>query len=497
MQTQPTKTQDIDMALPTINVGGSNLPPEILGQQQQLNRQQQMAQMLMQQGQQMPSGQMVSGRFVAPSFFQYAAPLFQSYVGKELAEKGDKKALDLAQALRKQYADEMENYVKIQRGTPAVEEKTTEMAGPFGEGVGPNNTNIPMPTAYRPAQAAVAPNPMGANLYGSTAYNPVLQQMAAKKLLEGPKWKEVSQFNDKTGNTETYRYDENSTNPRETLQFIGISKPAISPEAQIRFGDEGIGIPPQFRGGAVPVGQPQGQPAGQPQPVVPNAVQTPTTPVAGQPRPAAQPVSAPLAYDPFKPPPVPAGLSGKQARDWKADQNKPLTGDDAKQVTGAINYQKALLDVQGLFDKYKGADLLQPNIRAELQSAVENARLQGKEANRLGALTGPDYGILEKIIADPTAFDAFLKDRTTINKLYNNQRLFTGEMIKTNYRAAQKAVPENLREFVDIKPKELTPDSKDNKPKGAIQVQRAILNGEKIETRNGKWVYSATGKAVE
>jgi hypothetical protein len=208
-------------------------------------------------------------------------------------------------------------------------------------------------------------------------------------------------------------------------------------------------------------------------------------------------VASSQAYDPFKTPPVPVGLSGKQAREWKSDQAKPLTGDDAKQVTGAINYQKALLDVQGLFDKYKGVDLLTPNIKAELQSAVENARLQGKEANRLGALTGPDYGILEKIIADPTAFDAFLKDRTTINKLYNNQRLFTGEMIKTNYRAAQKAVPENLREFVDIKTKELTPDSKDGKPKAAAPIQRAILNGEKIETRNNKWVYSATGKAVE
>jgi hypothetical protein len=33
--------------LPAINLGGSNLPPEILGQQQALNRQQQMAQLLM------------------------------------------------------------------------------------------------------------------------------------------------------------------------------------------------------------------------------------------------------------------------------------------------------------------------------------------------------------------------------------------------------------------------------------------------------------------
>jgi hypothetical protein len=119
----------------TINLGG-NLPPEILGQQQQLNRQQQMAQMLMQQGQQMPSGQMVSGRYVAPSFFQYAAPLFQSYLGKDLAEKGDKKALDLAAALRKQYSNELTQYQDLMNPIQ------TEMAGPTPTGA-PLMSNAP------------------------------------------------------------------------------------------------------------------------------------------------------------------------------------------------------------------------------------------------------------------------------------------------------------------------------------------------------------------
>jgi hypothetical protein len=39
--------------------------------------------------------------------------------------------------------------------------------------------------------------------------------------------------------------------------------------------------------------------------------------------------------------------------------------------------------------------------------------------------------------------------------------MFTAEVIKTNYRSAQKAVPQNLREFVEVKPRELP----DNKPK--------------------------------
>jgi len=105
--------------MPMINVGG-NLPPEILQQQQALNRQQQMAQMLMQQGQAMPSGQMVSGRYVAPSFFQYAAPLLQTYAGTRLAEKGDKAALDLATKLRETQSKEIEQFGELMKTDPAA-----------------------------------------------------------------------------------------------------------------------------------------------------------------------------------------------------------------------------------------------------------------------------------------------------------------------------------------------------------------------------------------
>ena len=107
------------MAQQMLNVGG-NLPPEILQQQQALNRQQQMAQLLMQQGQQMPSGQMVSGRYVAPSFFQYAAPLFQTYMGSRMAEKGDKAALDLAAKLRETQSKEIEQFGELMKTDPAA-----------------------------------------------------------------------------------------------------------------------------------------------------------------------------------------------------------------------------------------------------------------------------------------------------------------------------------------------------------------------------------------
>ena len=77
-----------------------NLPPEIYQQQQELNRQQQMAQLLMQQGQQSPQGRMVGNRYVAPSFTQNLASLAQAGVGAYLQNKGDKQALELATKLR-------------------------------------------------------------------------------------------------------------------------------------------------------------------------------------------------------------------------------------------------------------------------------------------------------------------------------------------------------------------------------------------------------------
>ena len=472
-----------------INVGG-NLPPEILQQQQALNRQQQMAQLLMQQGQAMPSGQMVSGRFVAPSFAQYLAPLAQTYVGQSLAEKGDKAQADLAKALRQQYASEMTQYQDLLRG----KEQVFEQAGPTQAG-----GNIPNQT-YR-----AGGNPESAYLFGSTAYNPVLQQLSAKKLTEGPQWKEASKL-DAQGNTISGYVDMNASSPESTFRPFAMTKMGISPAEQIRLADEGIGIPAQFRGGAV--GQPQGQPTsayGANVQFTPNqAVGAPQGQPSGQPsgQPQVAPNVAPTVastkeYNPFVAPPVPTGLSGKQAREWKADQAKPLTGESEKQVSGAINYQKSLNSLQDIFQRYKGAELLNPNVRAEIQQSLNNALLQGKEANRLGVLNGPDLSILEKIVGDPTAVNALIKDRSTINKLYDNQRMFTTEVIKTNYRSAQKAVPENLREFVEIKPRELPKEEQKGQPKATGAVVRAMLNGESIVVRNGKWVNERTGVAVQ
>lgn len=168
-----------------LNLGGG-LPPEILQQQQALNRQQQMAQLLMQQGMNQPSGQMVSGRYVAPSFFQYAAPLVQMYAGSKLAEKGDKAAVELAQQLRNQQQKMGEQYFEALQGKPAQ----------------------PAPTGYELIDAgtpATGPDYRKAFSIATDPYAPKwLQAQAAEMLKEqkvGPE-ETVYRFNFATGQRE-------------------------------------------------------------------------------------------------------------------------------------------------------------------------------------------------------------------------------------------------------------------------------------------------------
>lgn len=182
----------------TINLAGNQMPPDMMAEQQQLNRQQQMAQLLMQQGQQQPQGQMVSGHYVAPSFFQYAAPLVSSYLGSRKLEQGDQKAIDLAAKLRQQGLEDIKTY-----------------------------------------REKYATNPEEANLYGANSYNPVLQAHALKQLTQGPKWEKVEKL-DAHGNTVTGFIDTNSANPESTFRTLGVSKPAVSEAEAARLRDEGI-----------------------------------------------------------------------------------------------------------------------------------------------------------------------------------------------------------------------------------------------------------------
>lgn len=114
------------------------LSPEDFAQQQQLNRQQQMANMLMQQSGQ-PQGQMISGRYVAPSWAQQLVPLANILASKYIGEKADTQAAKLAEQIRANRAASEQKISDLAFGSAP---QKTELAGPYAG-------NVPMPVATK------------------------------------------------------------------------------------------------------------------------------------------------------------------------------------------------------------------------------------------------------------------------------------------------------------------------------------------------------------
>ena len=135
------------------------LTPEQMLQQQQILRQQKMAEMLVQQGMQQPQGQMVSGRYVAPSFTQNLAGLANVYFGQKGIDKANQAQIDLAKQLRADETSAMADFLQQKQGKPA--EMYPAQAGPM-----PTGGNIPL----QESAPAVAPNPQAA--YASLYANP-------------------------------------------------------------------------------------------------------------------------------------------------------------------------------------------------------------------------------------------------------------------------------------------------------------------------------------
>jgi hypothetical protein len=122
----------------------------------------------MQQGQKTPQGQMIGNRYIPPSFTQNLAKLANIYVGSELAQKGDKQALELAAQLRQRYGDELKEFRNLMQGRETL---APEQAGPTQTG-----------QAIPQEMVRGAPNVQGAYDFAASAYNPALQAVGIKNL---------------------------------------------------------------------------------------------------------------------------------------------------------------------------------------------------------------------------------------------------------------------------------------------------------------------------
>lgn len=235
------------------------LPPELFAEQQQLNRQQQMAQALMQQGMQQPQGQMVSGRYVAPSFFQNILPLAQMYAGSRIAEKGDKQALELATRLRGQQQKMGEDYFN------AISPQQTELAGPTPTGAPLSTVNQP---DYRKA-FSIATDPYAPTWLKTQA----AEMLKPQKVGEGEK---VIRFNPATGKnevvaeggekfraplqTDTGTFIEYRDPKDPTIVLARVPKTQMPTAGQVVERDDGTFLIDTRTGQAKPVIGPAGQP---------------------------------------------------------------------------------------------------------------------------------------------------------------------------------------------------------------------------------------------
>ena len=435
----------------------SAVPSAYQGDALELARAQRLAQML--SSSEPAQGQMISGRYVAPSWTQNLAQLANAATGAYFANKAETQQQALAKKIREGQNAALADYISQSEGRPPVEggiygadnrltmQTTPDMFGP----------NMELNPQYRRVEArpAVPANPRAANL--SAAQNELLpdwmRQFAIKEYTKGPKWKEISQYNDKTGNTETYRYDENASDPRSTLQFLGVSKPALSVSDRLTLTDRGIAIPNNLGGG--------GSGSGGGGPVVGNA------PAGGQvnpAQPAVKPVSATNAtsqdliktygYDPFKLPVMPPQPSPEAAREWQKNAYKPLEGTAGQKVDGAKMYYNSLENYNNYVATLTPADLAKPSVRSRLDSLYATAKLTGKEANNLGVLNGGDERILEEVLPN---YKNITVTKKNLDRIIQDQKQFASGIIVEAYGTQQKAVPENMRKFIVATKAEIAP----------------------------------------
>lgn len=173
------------------------VPVEMQPEAQGITRQQQMAQMLMQQALQQPQGQMISGRYVGPAFTQQLAPLLAAYAGSKGMETAENKQLELAKAIRQGREAEKQAAIQaIQKGDvtgalalPNVYGGTTPFQGALVKAAIPETPADVRKFEYAQKNPAFAQYEMGLKKAGAPSVNVAMGKSIAGEI--GPMMKEA------------------------------------------------------------------------------------------------------------------------------------------------------------------------------------------------------------------------------------------------------------------------------------------------------------------
>ena len=113
------------------------------------------------------------------------------------------------------------------------------------------------------------------------------------------------------------------------------------------------------------------------------------------------------------------------------DTNKPLPEGAQKQVVGARNLQDAVDNYLGQLATWSKTDMLSPDARRVMGNAYNNMMLQAKEAYNLGVLNGPDYEILQRVVADPTNWTSAIVSNDALGQQANELKRIAGGIERT------------------------------------------------------------------
>lgn len=382
-----------------------------------LSRQKKIAELLMSQGLDQPQGQMISGYYVAPSWSQQLNPLFKAIVGTESAKSADRKELELAAALRGQKGEALTKFQQLM-ANPQTRGQAMQFAA---------NNQFLQPIAAKLAE--------GIKLSEGERYViPGMDGQSIEVASGGQKYRAPLHFD--VGNAIELR---DPNDPTKVLQRI---PKGISPESAARLADEGIG---GYGGGGAPRPAIPTIAPGSPILARPGASLAPNAPAYAQgamtmPAAGGQPTANP--YEDFnKSLTPPAGLPPKDQRKWMAEANSPLTGEAAKQVTGAINAIAAIDDYRNLVAEAARTGIVSPEQRAKLESARNTMNLLGKEAYNLGVLNGPDLSLMNSLTVDFNNPKSLLLSKESLDRLIEKQRNVMGSTIQNVYGTQQKKIP--------------------------------------------------------
>ena len=432
--------------------------PEIL----ELNRQRKLADLLTSQGMQTPQAQTVAGNVYVPTNpMEYLGKLFNVYAGTKANEALDTKEQAIAKALREQAANEVSDIVTLAKGRDKLPSQV--LAGPAYNGAAPSieypaiqaNPDLAMsrallaqsPQAQRlvePLLKAAMPEPTTlekeykaatAQGYKGTINDFKNQMSEADKARIAQGWAShnlaLAKFADETGGAYGARPTQTTINPGSPV----LTKPNVSlaPNAPA-YAQNAVTMQPQANNGYALVQNFNNS-------LVP-----------------------------------PAGIPPKAQREWNMEANKPLTGEPAKQVTGAVNTIGAIDNYRKILNDYSKLSSLNPEQRANLSSAYNTMVLQSKEANALGVLNGQDYEILKSLAPNPNDISNLLVSNKVLSEQAAKQRDFMGNVVVNAYGIHQKRIPDYVANKIkpieeDIKP---TPvPSNVNMPKFSSEAEAA------------------------